>query len=138
MDDVASTGTPCGPYYKYHNEWDLAGVMFYQDAACSVPMGAAGAQLSSESTHHEWHHLPATRPGWGFMESAGGAFINERQSGGSRLTIQLTGGIVPRCIAIGTCAPSKAEMEAAAKAGGFLRTSTRPTLNLLLLLRTSV
>ena len=28
-----------------------------------------GAQLSSESTHHEWHRLaPATRPGWGYAQ----------------------------------------------------------------------
>jgi hypothetical protein len=76
-----------------------------------TPDGAGGfvdasAQLSSESTHHEWHRLPKTRPGWGFLEPSGGAYINEPQSGGSRVSVHITGAhaaTMPRCVAIGSC-----------------------------------
>lgn len=126
VESLEGSGKPS----TYHNQWDLAGVLFFSDDACTIPMtpgsdgegdgdgaGAGGsvrggskddisAQLSSESTHHEWHRLPKTRPGWGFLESTGGAYINEPQNGGSRFSVHITGrhaGTMPRCIAIGSC-----------------------------------
>jgi len=101
----------------YHNQWDLAGVQFFSDYACEIPVtqsskGVDGslaketvsALLTSESTHHEWHQ---TRPGWGFLEANGGAYINEPQSGGSRVSVHITGQdaiTMPRCVAFASCA----------------------------------
>jgi hypothetical protein len=49
-NDVASNGAVCGPYYQYHNQWDLAGVMFYQDEECSAPMAGGVLRTSTRST----------------------------------------------------------------------------------------
>ena len=102
----------------YHNQWDLAGLLFFSDEECKIPMTAGvdglgkpidtSARLSSESTHHEWHRLPKSRPGtWGYLEGGGGAaYINEPQSGGARVSVHITGKhalTVPRCIGIGSC-----------------------------------
>lgn len=130
VESLEGSGKPS----TYHNQWDLAGVLFFSDDACTVPVtpgsdgeGGVGsgsadgvtAQLSSESTHHEWHRLPETRPGWGFLESTGGAYINEPQDGGSRVSVHIAGrraGSMPRCIAVGSCFVDPSNDAAAAAA----------------------
>ena len=127
VESLEGSGKPS----TYHNQWDLAGILFFSDDACKIPMtlgsdGAGGsidasAQLSSESTHHEWHKLPKTRPGWGFLEPTGGAYINEPQSGGSRVSVHITGphaSTMPRCVAIGSCFIDGGATAAGGKKGG--------------------
>ena len=88
---------------RTHNQWDLSGLMMYEDDDCTKELSAGSFELASESATHSWQKR--AEKGWGYLSGKEGVFIHEPLIGGSRVSAHLEG--VPRCVKISTCYPEE-------------------------------